>query len=132
MSTFCCWVFLSIEVNSVVYGLSENALVKNVRGDVAGVFDEAQLGAWPDFRQSSYPIPGHVSVVLCGHNYDQLWVDRDIVVFHVSKLVHYPTHELESLGVLQGLKVWSLTYIFRLCVEALGPGRKSLIFPDGM
>jgi len=50
MSTFCCWVFLSIEVNSVVYGLSENALVKDVRGDVAGVFDEAQLGAWPDFQ----------------------------------------------------------------------------------
>jgi len=70
---------------------------------VAGVFDEAQLGAWPDFRQSSYPIPGHVSVVLCGHNYDQLWVYRDIVVFHVSKLVHYPTHELESLGVLPRL-----------------------------
>ena len=34
----------------IVYGLSEKALVKCVRGDVAGVFDVAQLGAWPDLQ----------------------------------------------------------------------------------
>jgi len=50
MSTLSCWIFLPIEVHSVVYVLSEKALVKNVSGNVAGVLDVAQFGAWPDFQ----------------------------------------------------------------------------------
>ena len=70
-------VFFTNLVYDVIYCLSEDVLLGEVRGHVAPVVDEPDLGPRPNIWDRGDPLPQLVAVLLGKDDDGELRVDRD-------------------------------------------------------